>query len=152
MPTRHTFKGRSKSTGPFVKLDHWMMQSIAWRSLKPAERAVYIEVAKLYNGSNNGFLALSARSAAERCNINKDTAAAALRRLVELGFLEVVTGGSFHRKVRHAAEYRLTAYNCDKTGAKATKPFMKWVAPVQISVRKKGRDGPFSMPVHASGL
>jgi hypothetical protein len=103
-----------------------MMKSKAWRALRPAERAVYIELAMIYNGHNNGHLALSARDAGERCNINKDTASKCLRRLEELGFIDRVQPGSFNYKARHAAEYRLTQLKCNRTGAAPSKRFLKW--------------------------
>ena len=44
----HNKKGRSKGGGHFVQLHDWMMNSAAWQALSPAERAIYIEVARLY--------------------------------------------------------------------------------------------------------
>jgi len=52
-----------------------MLRSHAWRILTPVARAALIEVLAIYNGSDNGYLALSARTAAERTNCSKDTAA-----------------------------------------------------------------------------
>ena len=98
----------------------------AWHSLKPAERAVYLEVARVYNGCNNGSLALSVRDAADRCNINKDTAGRALRVLEERGFIECVTPGGFSRKTPHATEWRLTEWPCDRSHAPATKAYQAW--------------------------
>lgn len=129
MANRQNKTGRSKSAR-FVKLDCFMLESPAYRSLTPAARAVYVEVAKLYNGRNNGALALSVRDAAERCRINKDTAGKAFSLLQAVGFVECVTPGGFTRKVRHATEWRLTGETCDKTGALATKAFMRWRPPV----------------------
>ena len=103
-----------------------MLESAAWRHLTPAARAVYIEVVRLYNGRNNGFLALSVRDAAARCNINKDTAGRALEALKAHGFLDCVTPGGFSRKIRHASEWRLTAETCDRTGIAGSKAFMGW--------------------------
>ncbi len=116
-----------------MKLDWFMLESPAYRSLTPAARAVYVEVAKLYNGRNNGTLALSVRDAAERCRINKDTASKAFALLQAVGFLECATPGGFTRKVRHAAEWRLAGERCDKTGALATRAFMRWRPPVSES-------------------
>lgn len=103
-----------------------MMESAAWRSLSAAERVVYIEVRRRYNGKNNGWIALSVRDAAARCNINKDTASKAFATLQARGFIECVTPGGFSRKVRHATEWRLLDERCDKTGAMPTKAFMRW--------------------------
>ena len=126
MPSRHNQKGRSKGGPPFVSLRWFMLDCAAWRALTPAARAVYLEVARLYNGGNNGFLALSVRNAAERCNINKDTAGRAFIDLQAHGFLDCVTPGGFSRKIRHASEWRLTAERCDRTGVPASKAFMRW--------------------------
>lgn len=126
MPSRHNQKGRSKGGPPFVSLRCFMLDCAAWRHLTPAARAVYVEVARLYNGRNNGFLALSVRNAAERCNINKDTAGRALEALRAHGFIDCVTPGGFSRKNRHASEWRLTVETCDRMGIAASKAFMRW--------------------------
>jgi hypothetical protein len=126
MARRHNKTGRSTDGGRYVQLHHFLLKSAAWRALTPAERAVYLELAAIYNGANNGFLALSARDAAARCNINKDTATRCFRRLEELGFIDLVQPGGFTRKVRHAAEYRLTKLKCDRTGERPSNLFLKW--------------------------
>lgn len=127
MRRRHNVTGRSRSTyGKFVPLPEFMMASEAYRSLRPLPRVLYVEVARIYNGSNNGFLALSTRDAADRCGVTKNTVTPAFRELIAKGFLELACPGGFSRKVRHAAEYRLTLERCDRTGALPTKAFMKW--------------------------
>jgi len=117
-------KGRSRNGPSFIQVPHYLLRSAAWLALKPQARAVYIELAARFNGSNNGQIALSVRDAAQSCNIAKDTAARAFQELIEKGFIAIVTGGSFGYKLRHATEYRLTdrAYG-DKL---ATKDFMSW--------------------------
>jgi len=106
-----------------------MTGTVAWLSLKPAERAVYAEVARAYNGHNNGSIGLSVRVAATRCNIHKDTAGRAFKVLEERGFIECATPGGFSRKTPHATEWRLTDWKCDKTGERATKAFQHWRPP-----------------------
>jgi hypothetical protein len=107
-------------------LTWYMLDSAAWQWLTPPARAVYVELARRYNGRNNGTLALSVRDAADRCRINKNTASKALLALQAAGFVELVTPGGFSRKVRHAAEWRLTIERCDKTNAAPSKAFMRW--------------------------
>lgn len=126
MGRKKDIKGRSKSGPPFVQLPWFMLDSEAWRALTPQQVAVYIDLARLYDGKNNGRLALSVRDAAERCKINKDTANKALATLEAMGFTECASQGGFSRKVRHAAEWRLTLWRCDKSGALPSKAFMKW--------------------------
>lgn len=144
MAKRHTIKGRTSGSGRFLQLHHYLMASEAWKALTAQQRAVYIEVAALYAGNNNGRIALSVRNAAERCNITKDTAAKAFKRLIELGFIDCVTPGGFSRKVRHAAEWRLNMYKCDVTGAVASKAFMRWSIKNQNTVPFKSSHRPKS--------
>ncbi len=125
MPKRHNSKGRS-TTERFVSLPHFMLRSPAWLSLSPVARCVFIELASLYNGSNNGRLALSARDAAERVRCSKNTAARAFVELIEKGFIDLCSPGHFDRKTPHAAEYRLTMHRCDRSSEGVSKRFMSW--------------------------
>lgn len=121
----HNAKGRSTTGGQFVMLELYMLESPAWRSLSPAGRAAYIVAVSLYNGGNNGALALSVRQAAAEVGVARNTAARALRELTEKGFLKIRTPGGFSRKTRHAAEYELTAFPL-RDGLPASKDFMRW--------------------------
>ena len=135
-------RGRSKGDGRFVQLLNVMLESAAWRSLPASARAVYIEVAKLYNGSNNGRLALSVRDAAARCRVNKDTVSASLRLLEDHGLIECAMPGSFSLKTRHASEWRLTAKRCDRTGVLATHAYRAWDPTHGLDVHVSGIKGP----------
>jgi hypothetical protein len=78
-------RGRSRLGARFVKLEHWMLRTQAWRSLSPACRALYVELAQRYNGSNNGEISMSVREAAELVNIAKDTAGKSFHELERRG-------------------------------------------------------------------
>ncbi len=125
---KHNKKGRSKGTGRYVQLHHWLLDSAAWRNLDGNARAIYIELAKRYAGpgSNNGRIAYSARQGAEDVKISKDTAARALVSLQAHGFIVLEKRGGFSLKIRHANEYRLTEHPCDLTNKPPTKDFMRW--------------------------
>jgi DNA-binding MarR family transcriptional regulator len=123
---RHDNKGRSTVEARHVRLYHWLTNSAAWKALSAVERCSYIELAKRYDGMNNGFIALSCRDVADELGIHKTTASRAVRRLVELGFVEVIVPGGFSRKVLHATEYRLAEHKCDRSGQLASKAFMRW--------------------------
>lgn len=118
--------GRSKGSGRFLALHHFMLDSPAWASLSPQERAVYLALAQLYDGKNNGFLGLGVRRAGELANVHKDTAGRCLIVLTERGFIECTTPGSFNTNGRRATEWRLTAYNCDRSHQPASKAFLRW--------------------------
>jgi hypothetical protein len=126
MPRRHNHKGRS-TTERFVSLPHHMLRSAAWRSLSPVARCIFLELSAIYNGGNNGFIALSTRDAAKHVRCSKDTAARALVELTDKGFIVCCSRGHFDRKSPHASEYRLTLHSCNRTGEKASKAFMRWL-------------------------
>jgi hypothetical protein len=125
-----TKRGRKAKGPPFVQLHYFLLDSAAWHSLSVYARCAYIELARLYDGLNNGTLALSVRRLAEAISCNKDTAAKALTELEVKGFIACEKVGQFTRKERHSTEYRLTAYRCDVTGETATREFNpgeKWL-------------------------
>jgi DNA-binding transcriptional MocR family regulator len=107
-----------------VQLPHWIMDSPAWARLTPVQRCVWLEAVRLYNGTNNGWLALPSRSVAHRLGVKHTTIVRALQMLVTLGFIELTHRSEFSKK-RKAAEYRLTHLNCDRTQRLASKQFMR---------------------------
>lgn len=151
MAKRHNTTGRS-TTERFVSLPHFLLRSPAWRSLSPVARCVFIELAILYNGSNNGRLGLSARVASERVGCSKDTAAKAIAELRAKGFVECRSRGRFDRKSPHASEYRLTHLACEKTGERATSLFTRWHPdlPKSVAGPTRGTAGQVSGTVRAS--
>jgi hypothetical protein len=151
MPKRHNHKGRS-TTERFVSLPHYMLRSPAWRSLSPVARCIFLELAAIYNGGNNGHLALSTRHAAERARCSKDTAARALTELIAKGFIVCCSRGHFDRKSPHASEYRLALYSCDRTGLRASKAFMSWQEdqPKSVAGPSNRTASPITGTVHAS--
>ena len=117
---------RKQNKGPqFVQLFNYVIDSPAYRGLSPTARAALVEFARLYNGSNNGFLAMPVRILAARLGVSKTTAARVLLELEEAGFIEVVKVGAFRRKDRMASEYRLTFHRCDASGTAPSRAFQK---------------------------
>jgi hypothetical protein len=120
----HNAKGRTKKGDRFVKLDHWLLNTEAWRSLSPAARALYVELLRRYNGHNNGEISLSVREAARILHIAKDTASKAFKELEAKGFVKRHVCGSFNWKRRHATTWILTDYEFEDEPA--TKEFARW--------------------------
>lgn len=115
-------KGHGSS---FVKLDHWMLDCEAWATMKPAPRALYLELKRLFNGSNNGTLFLSHRDAAKQLNIGRDTVAGYFSELTERGFIVQTRGHCLGPSgIGRAATYALTEEALD--GSPASKGFMRW--------------------------
>jgi hypothetical protein len=118
--------GRGGKEARHVRLHHWMTDSAAWHDLSVVARAIYPEIAKRYNGSNNGQISYSAREAADELHISKTTAWESIKTLTDHGFIVEVKKGAFSRKNRHATEWRLTEFPCDVTHEISTKDFMRW--------------------------
>ena len=120
-------KGRGGG-GRFVKLDEWLQRTPAWRSLDPTPRCVLIELMRLYNGENNGHIGLSCRQASELVGVSKSTAADAIQKLLERGFIRITNHASFGWKTgarqRISATYALT--HLPVGDALATKDFLRW--------------------------
>ena len=67
MSRRHKVKSER-----YVKLRFWLLNSLAWQSLPPTARALYIEIVKRYNGSNNGRIVMGVRDTAKLIGVSKD--------------------------------------------------------------------------------
>lgn len=119
---------RSRHGPPFIQLFHWMVDLPVWHSLSPRAVVAYLELARRYNGSNNGTLHLSARELARAWNWSRASAARAIEELIEKGFVEITRASGFNLKdhKRQATEYRLTVLFCDLTRQSASKTFTKW--------------------------
>jgi hypothetical protein len=120
----HNAKGRTKKGIRFVKIDHWVMATMAWLSLSAAARALYVELLRRYNGHNNGEISLSVREAARLVHIAKNTASKAFKELEAKGFIKRHVCGSFNWKRRHATTWILTEHEFEDEPA--TKEFARW--------------------------
>lgn len=127
--SKHNQKGRRKSGPPFVMLRCDLMDSAAWGALSCAQRCILFQIQRAYNGQNNGFLGASVDSLAHHCNISPKTVTKGIKTLIDFGFIERMQEGSFAFKARHAAEYRLTYFKCDRTGRPASDAFKKLSLP-----------------------
>jgi len=131
-------KGKAQSKHMrHVRLHHWMMETPAWKDLNATARAVYIEIATRYNGTNNGFIVYSVREAARDLKIGTSTAKRAFDDLQTHGFIFAEQRGAFHWKIdvtrgrhRPATEWRLTEHHSDRAvGIESkypTKEFTHW--------------------------
>jgi len=126
---------RRGHTERYVALRYWLLQSQAWRSLPGNARALYIELAARYNGSNNGRIPYSEREAVAAVHISKSTAGRLLKILEDRGFIVCTKRGAFSLKTtKDASEWRLTEYDSDVPVAHATKNFMRWRLPEDVDV------------------
>jgi DNA-binding transcriptional regulator YhcF (GntR family) len=133
--------GGSKDRGPkFIKIEHWILKTAAWRDLDPVARALYVELRQRYNGTNNGNIGLGTREASECLKVGRNTVARAFDDLITRGFLKVATASTFHQK-RLAREWLLTDEKDDRTGEVPTKEFTRWTVEKQKLVPSESRIG-----------
>jgi hypothetical protein len=103
--------GRSHRDGRHVRFYETMLATAAYRDLRPAARCLLIELARLYNGRNNGEIALGEREAVRLLGMTDRTAARrALAELEAHGFITKTKPSGFNlkdRSTRRATEWRL---------------------------------------------
>jgi DNA-binding MarR family transcriptional regulator len=119
---------KAKSSERHVRLYFALLDSHAWSALSHTEQAAYIAFCRVYNGSNNGRLAMSVRDLQKRLSCGQGTASRALNRLVEVGLIRQAKAGIFTRRedTRRAAEWRLTDYKCDVSGEMPSREWRRW--------------------------
>jgi Helix-turn-helix domain len=149
LPRTHDAKGRSLTKGRFALLPEDVLLSRAYCATSPVARALLVELAYLFTGSNNGSLGLSARQAAERLGCSKDTAARAFRELQEHGLIEVRRIGKFTTKTAPlASEWALSWRPCNRTNRLASNAFRNWHKAGPAEQPRKIA-GPISRPVRS---
>jgi DNA-binding GntR family transcriptional regulator len=114
--------GRSNKKPRYVMLPHYMMNTFAWQRLSVTARAAWLEFVRVHNSYNNGKIAMSERTLAERVGVSKTTARRAINELLTFGFIVITKAATFISK-RRAAEYRLTHLVDDVTGELPSRAF-----------------------------
>jgi hypothetical protein len=117
---------KKKPAQRYARIFHSMMDTPAWQSLSCVERALYLELLRRYNGRNNGFIPYSVWEGKKHLHVGQMAIWRAFQGLIERGFIEVMIKGGFSRKRRHATEYRLTEFACDRTNTPATHRYRTW--------------------------
>jgi hypothetical protein len=125
--------GRSEGGGKHVRLYEWMLASPAYRDLRPTARALLVELARIYNGRNNGKIALAERDGADLLGMaDKAAIRRAFRELTDHGFITMTKKGGFNvkdRSAKRATEWRLEWQPVSILGQaeqEASKAFMRW--------------------------
>ena len=87
MSRNKSYKRRKRGAGRFVQLSERLQSTPAWSDLKPGPRALYLEIKRRFNGSNNGKIVLSHRDAAEALNVHRNTVGSYFEDLTEHGLI-----------------------------------------------------------------
>jgi hypothetical protein len=84
--------------------------------------AAYQEILALYYGHNNGNIGMSCRYLASRIHCCNNVPAAAIRKLISAGLVEVGSPSRVGAPMHQARTYRLMHKKCDLTGMRPWKP------------------------------
>lgn len=101
-------KDRRRYEPRHVRLYHSVTGSDAWRDLSGNAAKVWIALARLDGGSDNGALFMSLRAGAEMTGLSRNTVGRALIELEDHGFIATVNKGHFRVKGGPATTWRLT--------------------------------------------
>lgn len=123
---RKSYKWQKRGAGRHVQLPEWVQSSEAWATMKPGSRALYIELKRRFNGSNNGDIFLSYRDAAKALNAHRNTVGKWFDDLLERGFIRLTTPPHLGPSgVGQASKWALEELPTSD-GKPAGKAFMSW--------------------------
>jgi len=127
---RRQKRGKGASSGPFVMLAAWLMDTPAWRTLPVGPRALYVELRRRFKGSNNGKVTLSHREAAQALAVHRNTVGPWFKELERRGFITQTLG--YHLGPSGVGETTLWALDEEALdGMPPAKKFTRW-APDEI--------------------
>ena len=110
--------GRNR-TSRFVRLDHALLNSAAYRALSCPARALLVELVMLCNGDNNGALYLSVRDGAARLGFSDlEAARTAFEELEAMGFIVCTANAHFHVKAAEHSRARCWRLTFEFAGRK----------------------------------
>ncbi len=73
-------------------MSEWVQASEAWATLPSGPRALYIELKRRFNGTNNGAIYLSHRNATAALNVHRNTVSQWFNALEERGLIFMTQG------------------------------------------------------------
>ncbi len=100
-------KGREAYT-QYALIPFTILDSDAFRTLRPASAFVYLRLFRRFHGYNNGYIPFGCREAAIECNIGKMTAQRAFKQLEEVGLIECIVPSSFNSRKKLSREWAFT--------------------------------------------
>lgn len=93
----------------FLRLEHGLVSSPAWRNLSSHATRLVIDMAARHNGKNNGAIPYSVDEAMRCLHCSKRTAIRAIAELKKAGLIKCTHKGAFDLRAgkRRASEWRI---------------------------------------------
>ncbi|WP_138935917.1 hypothetical protein [Roseovarius arcticus] len=142
------YKREKRGLGRFVQLPEWVQASEAWATLPPGPRALYIELKRRFNGTNNGAIYLSHRDAAAALNVHRNTVGPWFKLLEERGFIYMTQGPHLGPSGIGRASIWGLAEESTPDGRPARKTFMQFRNPRTKSVHARHKKQAISTSSH----
>ncbi|WP_194247544.1 hypothetical protein [Aliiruegeria sabulilitoris] len=120
------YKHGKRGGGKFVQLPEYLQRTEAWATMKPGPRALYVELKRRFNGSNNGEIILSHRDAAKALNVNRNTVTGYFHELQERGFIRQTEAPHLGPSGIGLASKWALEEAPTKDGKAAGKAFVRW--------------------------
>lgn len=127
-----------------VRLDHDVMDTVAYRSLSPNSRSLLFEIIKRFNGSNNGSLWLSVRDAAALMGVaDHKSATAAFGELQTMGFIKMTADAHFSVKTSETSRARCWRLTWQAVSSVSRGPTHEYRScePVTEKAKRRASDG-----------
>lgn len=108
----------------FVSIPHVILESYAVRTLSHIEFRILIHIASLYNGTNNGKIAVAQETLEHRFGVSPKTVGNSFRSLVKRGLLR--RQKVYPKEKRMATEYSLSWLPNDVEKTEATNSWQRY--------------------------
>ena len=124
--TGKPYKHKKRGAGRHVQLPEYLQATEAWASLKPGPRALYVELKRRFNGSNNGDIFLSHRDAARALNVTRNTVTGYFADLIDRGLIRLTVAPHLGPSgIGQASKWALEEEQT-RDGKPAGKAFVGW--------------------------
>jgi len=135
--------GKSQRREKYVALEHSMLDCPAYRALSCPARCLLTELLRLWNGSNNGHIALGVREGGKRIGCGRTKTADYFDELRAKGFIKLSRTGTFSAQARWATEWNITACPIigQPTATPPTREYLQWEG-TDFEVPKRARPTP----------
>jgi hypothetical protein len=131
----------------WLRLDHWMIKSAAYRKLDSNERCTLLEMMRRYDGNNNGDIAFGGGDGAW-IGLSADITERALKGLEKRGF--IICTQAANPRLERRRRWELTMYKVGRNGPK--KLFMSADESARSISKMRVTDSPLTTtPTPASG-